>query len=115
MTDMRRTLLWMVFATSLVLLWDGWQKHNGQPSMFGGARPAASAPTAAGSAPAGVPTASALPGSPAAATLPGDVAAAPAVSELVEVRTDALKATFDTLGGTLVRLELLNYRDSQDA
>ena len=34
MTDIRRTVLWVVFTMSLVLLWDGWQKHNGHPSMF---------------------------------------------------------------------------------
>ncbi len=47
MTDLRRTLLWVVFTMSLVLLWDAWNKHTGAPSIFGGpppARPAASAP-----------------------------------------------------------------------
>jgi hypothetical protein len=34
MTDIRRTLLWVVFSMSLVLIWDAWQKHNGNPSMF---------------------------------------------------------------------------------
>ena len=44
MTDMRRTLLWVVFTMSLVLIWDAWNKHTGQPSFFGGApRPAATA------------------------------------------------------------------------
>ena len=44
MTDMRRTLLWVVFTMSLVLLWDAWNKHTGQPSFFGGgARPTAAA------------------------------------------------------------------------
>ena len=44
MTDMRRTLLWVVFLMSLALLWDGWNKYNGHPSMFSpapAARPAA--------------------------------------------------------------------------
>ena len=35
MNDIRRTLLWVVFSMSLVLIWDAWQRHNGQPSMFG--------------------------------------------------------------------------------
>ena len=35
MNDMRRTLLWVVFSMSLVLIWDAWNKHNGNPSMFG--------------------------------------------------------------------------------
>lgn len=33
--DMQRTILWMIFSLSLLFLWDGWQKYNGQPSMFG--------------------------------------------------------------------------------
>ena len=34
MNDIRRTLLWVVFSMSLVLLWDGWNKHNGEPSLI---------------------------------------------------------------------------------
>ena len=30
MTDMRRTLLWVIFTMSLVLLWDAWQKQIGR-------------------------------------------------------------------------------------
>ena len=45
MTDMRRTLLWVIFTMSLVLLWDKWTVHTGQPSMFGGSpRPVATEP-----------------------------------------------------------------------
>ena len=52
MTDMRRTLLWVVFTMSLVLLWDAWNKHTGQPSIFGGSpRPAADKPAAPGVTP----------------------------------------------------------------
>ncbi len=118
MTDMRRTLLWVVFTMSLVLLWDAWQKHTGQPSMFGGAsRPAATAgaaPGAVATAPGALPApAAAVPGPAGAAALPGVPATAAALpqSEQVVVTTDALKATFDSQGGTLVRLELLGYRD----
>ena len=59
MTDIRRTLLWVVFTMSLVLLWDAWNKHTGQPSMFGlePARPAATA----GPAPAASPSATGVP------------------------------------------------------
>jgi YidC/Oxa1 family membrane protein insertase len=120
MTDMRRTLLWVVFTMSLVLLWDAWQKHTGQPSMFGGpARPVATAPAAgsAGPAPvsavAGVPAAAALPGAPAVA--PGLPSPAPTPgAEQVTVSTDLVKATFDSQGGTLVRLELLAHKDPVD-
>jgi YidC/Oxa1 family membrane protein insertase len=126
MTDMRRTLLWVVFTMSLVLIWDAWNKHNGQPSMFGGPAPqaAVSAPPTPGAAPAALPapaaTASA-PGVPVAAgtaqAVPGAPAATPAPApgrEPVVVTTDVLRASFDTLGATLVRLELLNYADQAD-
>ncbi|EGJ10158.1 MULTISPECIES: membrane protein insertase YidC [Rubrivivax] len=110
MTDIRRTILWVVFVTSLFLLWDAWNKHNGQPSLFGGpARPAATAASAPGSAAsAGVPTASAVQTPAGAVPQP----AAPAGGEQVVVTTDLVKATFDSIGGQLVRLELLNYRDA---
>jgi YidC/Oxa1 family membrane protein insertase len=123
MTDIRRTLLWVAFTMSLVLLWDAWGRHQGQPSMFGPppARPAASAaaPTATPAASAtaiaaGIPAAAGV--APAAAVpggAPPTSAAAPA-GEQVTLTTDVVKATFDAIGGTLVRLELLNYRDAVD-
>ncbi|MCU7374843.1 membrane protein insertase YidC [Paucibacter sp. O1-1] len=115
MTDIRRTVLWVVFTMSLVLLWDGWQKHNGHPSMFS---PAAPKPAAvAGSAPgaAALPTAATLPG---AAATPGaaPTAAAPSsTGETVVISTDVVKATLDSLGGSLVRVELLKHKDETDA
>ena len=127
MTDMRRTLLWVVFTMSLVLLWDAWNKHTGQPTIFGGgARPVAaagSAPLPASApgvpAPAALPSVAGVPG--AAAAVPAAVGAvvappvAPAQSEQVVLTTDTVKATFDTVGGSMVRLELLAYRDGNDA
>jgi YidC/Oxa1 family membrane protein insertase len=123
MTDIRRILLGMVFTMSLVLLWDGWNRHTGQPSMFG----LPPAPSATASQPAmaggGVPSApsaaNAASGVPAPATVAGAVpaaAGAPAVpntpaGELVTVTTDVVKASFNTLGGTLERLELLAHKD----
>ena len=29
MNDIRRTILWVVFGFSMVLLWDQWQIYNG--------------------------------------------------------------------------------------
>ncbi|GAC1526469.1 MAG: hypothetical protein NVS2B4_03210 [Ramlibacter sp.] len=34
MTDIRRTILWVIFGFSMVLLWDKWQVHNGKPATF---------------------------------------------------------------------------------
>ncbi len=119
MTDMRRTLLWVVFVMSLVLLYDGWNKHNGHPTMFGApiATPAelagASAsgvPSPAGSAPGAVPAAAGV-----AAAVPGSEATpATAPSEKLTVQTDLMKVTLDTLGATVTGLELTAYPDAID-
>jgi YidC/Oxa1 family membrane protein insertase len=115
MIDMRRTLLWVVFVMSLVLLWDAWNKHNGGPSLFGGTpkqAPAAatSAPGPAAALPAPVPSAQTA--TPAAATTTTDAAA---TGEQVTVTTDVYKATFDSRGGSLVRLELVKFADVHDS
>ena len=123
MNDLRRTLLWSVFAVSLLMLWDGWLRHTGQPSLFAPAPVAsevAQAASAGASGAAVLPQASAqLPGgsvpvsaSASAASVPG-VAQAPQ-GELVTITTDVVKATIDTVGASLVRVELLKHVDQDD-
>ena len=119
MTDMRRTLLWVVFSMSLVLIWDAWNKHNGQPSLFG--PPPAAKPVAAANPASGAAVVLPTPSTPLGATpaAPGAVPpAAPATaavtSESVSVRTDVVQATFDAKGASLTRLELLRQRDQND-
>jgi len=113
MTDMRRTLLWVVFTMSLVLLWDGWNKHNGQPTLFGAPiATAASAPASAGTTPNGVPAAVAATGALVQAAAPAASAAVP--GEKVLVTTDLLKVTLDSRGGDVARVELLKYPDDHD-
>ncbi len=125
MTDIRRTLLWVVFTMSLVLLWDGWNRHTGQPTLFGSAPPRHAATAASGPQPgtasqaqAGVPTpavqpgTTGTPGAPVAAAVPGT--AAVVASEQVVLTTDVVRATFDSIGGSLVRLELLAHQDMVD-
>jgi YidC/Oxa1 family membrane protein insertase len=120
MTDMRRTVLWVVFTMSLVLLWDGWNRHNGQPPMFfnTGVKPvatAASAPVNAGSAAVPTPMSAAPTAPPAAAgAAPTGLPVVPAAGVTVSASTDVLKATFDAAGASLVRLELLAHRDNVD-
>lgn len=114
MTDTRRAVLWGVFSVSLVMLWDGWSKHNGQPSMFA-PPPAVTAPAQTGAA--GVPT---VAGAASAAAVAG-VAALPAatagvpVSQKIDITTDLVQATFDTRGGSIVRMALPRYKDEHDA
>jgi YidC/Oxa1 family membrane protein insertase len=116
MNDMRRTILWVVFSMSLFLIWDAWNRHTGQPSIFSPPPSAKLAPAAAGPTPA----ASALPTSssslPSASAVPAAAATASTAQggERVDVTTDVFKATLDTRGASLVRVELLGQADPLD-
>ena len=109
MTDMRRTLLWVVFSMSLFLIYDAWNKHNGQPSFFSPAPAKLAAPSA--SAPGGLPKPAGTPGAPAAGAPASIAGAAPVVAEQTTITTDVVRATLSGAGGTLTRLELLKYPD----
>ena len=119
MNDLRRTILWVIFGFSMVLLWDQWQLYNGHKATFfpkpEAAAPASTAAPAAVVSANGVPTATAS--TPAS---PGQVpSAAPTASasprEKIEVVTDVLKLSFDTEGGSLVRSEFTRHADFVDS
>lgn len=122
MTDIRRTILWVIFGFSLVLIWDQWQLHNGKKATFfpkHEVTAVAPAATAGGAAGADI-NANDVPSSSALVTAtPGQVpASAPAAltspREIIDVETDVYKLSFDTEGGSLIRSELLNHRDLVD-
>ncbi len=118
MNDIRRTILWVIFGFSLVLLWDQWQIHNGRPATFFPSPVAKSAPApeAAVSTPVAVPAATtAVPAGNSSDRIARTEVQAPVVRERVVVSTDVLKLTFDTEGGSLVRSEFLKHRDQKDA
>lgn len=108
--DIKRTILWIVFAFSLLLLWDSWQRQDGKPSMFfrtpiQEVQPAASAD----------PSTSPVPQATAAAPDTGAASVTGAKGETITITTDVVKADIDTVGGELKRLELLKHRDTVDA
>jgi YidC/Oxa1 family membrane protein insertase len=124
MNDIRRSLLWAVFAFSLVLLWDAWQVHNGREATFfpkpkAPAAASASSSTSLASAPsasaAAVPAASTTPAATPAASAgtaqatPAQAPSAPA--QTWEVTTDVLKLVFGSEGGNVIRAELLKHRE----
>lgn len=123
MNDIRRTILWVIFGFSMVLLWDKWQLHNGNKATFFPTTPAVTAPAAASAASAATGAAS-VPASAApvaaaaaqgASAVPGQPAAAPAAPrERLEVKTDLYRLTFDSEGGTLTHAELLQHADMTD-
>lgn len=114
MNDIRRTILWVIFGFSMVLLWDQWQVHNGNKATFfpSPAQKTAVVAEKAATSDASVPSAVvATPGASQAA-VPANAPAAP--KERFEVTTDVLKLTFETEGGSLVRTEFLKYSDMAD-
>ena len=122
MNDIRRTILWVVFGFSIVLLWDQWQIHNGKKATFFPAPVQAQADASASPASAAVPSAVPAPSATVDGTMvPGAVAAAvpvttaaSAVRERLEVASDVLKLTFDVEGGSLVRSEFLKHLNMAD-
>ena len=109
MNDIRRTILWVVFGFSLVMLWDQWQLHNGnKPTFFPSATPPVGATVnpATDASPAAVVTQA-----PAALPADGAPGAQQTQSETVKVQTNVLKLSFDSLGASLTRVELLKHQD----
>lgn len=121
--DIRRTILLMIFSFSLLMLWNNWQVHQGNPSLLGGqtqppestAKP--SADGAATTSLAGVPSA---PIPPAASTnapsanVPGVAPSAVSQAELVSFKTDVLSLGFDLQGAQLVRADLLAFPSREE-
>jgi YidC/Oxa1 family membrane protein insertase len=116
MNDIRRTILWVIFGFSMVLLWDQWQIANGKrATFFPGPAVQASVPKADGKPIAGTDAAIPAPVAGQTAVAPVATEAAPAKpKERFVVTTDVLKLTMDTEGGSLVRAELLKYADTED-
>jgi len=127
MTDIRRTLLWGIFLASLFFLYESWNRHNGQPSLFGTPAPAiAPVRTTVPGAPVIASSSNALPGGlPGAATPAAPAAIAPSAvattasavapaGQVVNVTTDLVRATIDSTGATLTRVELLKQGDPFD-
>ena len=119
MNDIRRTILWVIFGFSMVLLWDKWQIHNGKKPTFFPSPQTVSAPAAADVKPADVsvpqPAAAASAGDvPGAANAAAQPAAAVTPRQDVIVGSDVMRLTFDSEGGTLKASELLKYSDTVD-
>jgi YidC/Oxa1 family membrane protein insertase len=116
MNDIRRSILWVVFGLSMVLIWDKWQIHNGQkPTFFPGTAPAVTAPAASTSTPAAADAS--LPMAAGQAPVVNAAGQAPAgapgaVAQRHEVRTDLFKLVFNSEGGSLIGAQLLKHAEA---
>src|SRR5688572_2578871 len=106
--ESQRLILFFVFAFSLFLLFDAWQRDQ-QPA--GTRTPAAvTAQKDSGVPPA--PSEKLVPvPTPSIAAPAGTPAAATAAGQVVNVETDVYRAEIATNGGDLRRLELTKHRD----
>ena len=105
--DIRKTLLWAIFTISAILLFDNWQTHNGQSSMFGASKkaeitqepnkPKQDLPK---------PIVSTSTTSPVA---PANQATVAKAGEIITLKNDVLELNIDTLGGAVVKAKLLKH------
>jgi YidC/Oxa1 family membrane protein insertase len=112
--DIKRTVLWVIFFMSAVMLFDSWQRYHGHPSMFfpgpthtqtvAGGTPGS---TASGTEASDLPTASAT-----TAAAPGTTPQQPQAAQLVHFSTDVYEGDIDTRGGTLAKLTLTKHGSS---
>jgi YidC/Oxa1 family membrane protein insertase len=110
--DIKRTVLWVIFFMSAVMLFDNWQRDHGRPSMF---FPSATPTKTVGSAAPGTTTPGTQPADlPAtnAAAAPGNAPAA-AQGQLIKFSTDVYNGEIDTRGGTLSKLSLIKQGDGK--
>ncbi|WP_374410513.1 membrane protein insertase YidC [Hydrogenophaga sp.] len=117
MNDIRRSILWVVFGFSMILIWDKWQIHNGKaPTFFPMGAATAPAAGAKDSGTAATPAASAtLPAAAAAGTASAAPATAAPSQAAVrhDVSTDVYKLAFSSEGGSLVGATLLKHASKQ--
>jgi YidC/Oxa1 family membrane protein insertase len=123
--DIRRTILLMIFSFSLLMLWNNWQVHQGNPSLLGGTPPSttpAPAPGAPGastvdttSPPASIPSAPVTPASSSASSnVPGVAPTTVSQTQTVDFKTDVLNISFDLIGAQLVRADLLAFPSREE-
>ncbi|MEX3630522.1 MAG: membrane protein insertase YidC [Burkholderia sp.] len=105
--DIKRTVLWVIFFMSAVMLYDNWQRAHGRQSMF---FPNVTQTTGASSTDASSGAPAAL---PAASTTAPDSTAPIAQAQLVKFSTDVYDGEIDTRGGTLAKLTLKKEGDGK--
>lgn len=109
--DTKRLILFIVFSFSLLMLWEGWQGKHGPlipPPV------ATNAPSTQQQASVPTPSPAVRPNM-APIAVPGatEGAAEPRIKrQLIEVQTDLIKAQIDPVGGDVVRLDLLQHKNS---
>ncbi|MFZ3016952.1 MAG: membrane protein insertase YidC [Gallionella sp.] len=99
--DLQRLFLFLIFAFSLVLVWDGWQRYQ-HPEQY----VQQESVVAKDQAKSGLPSA-------VAQAAPAQQAARPE-AKTIRVKTDLFEADISSIGGDISRLALLKHPDGVD-
>src|SRR5690349_15845688 len=112
--DTQKLVLFLIFSTSMLFLWEAWQKETRPlppaPAVEGAANQRNETPVpgeklASEQQTTGVPAQGAVPAKPGGLLGSGDK---------IVVKTDLVTAEIDTAGGDLRQLELLEHPDKGD-
>ncbi len=105
--DLQRVFLFLIFAFSLMLVWDGWQRYqHPEPQIQQGTSTkkevaqSQSIPIASG--PTGVPA------------IESASIVQQTTGKTIHIKTDILEAEINTIGGDISRLALIKHKDSLD-
>lgn len=107
--DTQRLILFVVFTFSLFLLWEAWQREQQPKEQVVAGSPAATPETPRPSQ----ELIAAAPAGAGAVPPTGSTDSSSATGKAV-VTTDVLRAEVSSVGGDLVRLELLKFGDKED-
>jgi YidC/Oxa1 family membrane protein insertase len=105
--DIRKTLLWAIFTISAILLFDNWQTHNGQSSMFGASKKAET--TQEPNKPKQDLPKPIVSTSTASPVAPANQISAAKTGEIISLKNDVIELDIDTLGGAVVKAKLLKH------
>jgi YidC/Oxa1 family membrane protein insertase len=116
--DTQKLVLFLIFSSSLLFLWDAWQKEQRPPSP-------ASTPSAMQGSGGGSQAETPVPGEKLSSSSPGqgggpadnampNIGSKLELGERILVKTDVAVAEISTAGGDLRRLELLDHPDKED-
>lgn len=112
--DIKRTVLWVIFFMSAVMLYDNWQRDHGRQSMFFPSATQTQTQNAAGTPESGAPAAASdLPAAAAGQAPAGTAQPAQAAAQLVHFHTDVYDGEIDTRGGTIAKLSLVKEGDGK--
>lgn len=116
--DIRRTLLWIIFSFSLLMLWNNWQIYNDKPSVFGSTPQSEEQNTASNAIDGGsdsIPTATEGSSNQIAqASEISELTETSNESELITINSNLLDITFDTIGAQVVNAQINEYAAPSD-